>query len=154
MRQVVSYGDWYAENAGIDVARQMVSKISDAGNDLSTFPLIYPRNERVGYRRRHVHRFPLVIWYHTDEDSHEVRLLAVTHNKMSDERIKRSLHNDPTLPPLPSSILPRLSAAQTKRLLDAALKEAQADPETSANIEQAFDRLISDAVEDPEDGKI
>jgi plasmid stabilization system protein ParE len=121
--------DWYESNADRETALAFAHEFTAAQVRLKSFPGMFRLDDAIGFRRVHLDHFPYVEWYWTDEDSHRVLVLALTHNRRSDEAISDSVSRSAAAVPTPPR-LPRLTTQQTAEMLssrlDAALTETDA----------------------------
>lgn len=89
--QVASASDWYADNAGLDIAVAFEEQFEEAASSLSTTPLRYPEIDFARARRVYVPGFPYALWYEVSDSDKEVVVLAISHARMSTETIARLL---------------------------------------------------------------
>jgi plasmid stabilization system protein ParE len=72
---------WYQQHADSSASSGFVYEFSAAQTPLTTFPGAFRKDSAIGFRRIHLSRYPYVMWYTIDEESHQVLILALTHNR-------------------------------------------------------------------------
>jgi plasmid stabilization system protein ParE len=93
-RQSRDFYLYYSDQADVETARRFAVMELAAVVSLNTFPKAHQFDEQIRCRRIHVRAFPVVIWFDVNDEQQQVQLLAITHNRMSGDRIRRSLSDD------------------------------------------------------------
>jgi len=89
-REVVAWHD--AQGASLGTTAGFLADLDATFRLLKTAPLACRVDDRFGLRRAHLHRFPYIVWFEVDDRTATV--LALTHDRMSDESVAERLRAD------------------------------------------------------------
>jgi hypothetical protein len=131
-KEAVLVAQWYADHVDSETAKGFTFAYAAAQTALKTFPGMFVKDSAIGFRRVHTNQFPYVEWYWVDDESHQVFVLALTHNRQSDHAIRESIEAGRAQSGVPGQgHLPRLTTQQTAELLRQRLAQATDHPESA-----------------------
>jgi len=91
-RHIRDIAAWYYTKVSDDVAADFLTAFQSTTALLRSMPFAHSVHPRFTTRHTHLHRFPYTVWYDIVERT--ILILALTHDRMSDETVKSRLTDE------------------------------------------------------------